>query len=74
MDRSQPYLVRTVTSQQELENLLNQSVQYGYRYRDTIPSTDPTMFGGSRTARLLVVLEHIDVARAVGGSPGASTP
>jgi len=50
---------------------LNNAWTQGYRYRDAIPSTDPTLFGGSRTGRFVVVLEHIGVEHAVHAAPAA---
>jgi len=63
-----PYQVVAVQSAAEMESLLNNAWTQGYRYRDAIPSTDPTLFGGSRTGRFVVVLEHIGVEQAVGAA------
>ncbi len=60
-----PYQVVAVQSAAEMESLLNNAWTQGYRYRDAIPSIDPTLFGGSRTGRFVVVLEHIGVEQAV---------
>ena len=77
MTRSQAYLVRKVESSTDMEQVLNQSLQSGYRYRDAIPVQDSNAFGkATRTVSIFVVLEHIDVAHGVaaGDSPGASAP
>ncbi len=66
-----PYQVVAVQSAAEMESLLNNAWTQGYRYRDAIPSTDPTLFGGSRTGRFVVVLEHIGVEHAVRTAPAA---
>jgi hypothetical protein len=66
-----PYQVVAVQSAAEMESLLNNAWTQGYRYRDAIPSTDPTLFGGSRTGRFVVVLEHVGVEQAVRAAPTA---
>ncbi len=69
------YRVERVENSTEMESLLNSAWAQGYRYRDGIPIASQGNLGqGSRTERLIVVLEHVDVACAMGGSPGASAP
>jgi len=65
------YRVERVENSTEMEALLNSAWAQGYRYRDGIPISGQGNLGhGSRTERLFVVLEHVDVARALGSSPG----
>lgn len=69
-----PYRVETVTDAREIEQLLNNAAAYGYRYKDAIPSIDPTGLGGSRTARFHIVLEHRSVALSDRAAPVPADP